>query len=106
MKLSELEKGQRAIVDKVNLKEDLKERFSSMGLSVGTPIRVCRKTIGNDSLHVKLDCTSCLALSREEAKFIEVTPAQGRGFGFRGGNRKNIDEDCCDMGYCDNEEKS
>ena len=94
MKLSELEKGQRAIVDSVNLKKDLKKRFSSMGLSRGIILRVCRKTFGNDSLHVKLDCSSCIALSKTEANDIDVTPIGG-GFGFcnRRGQRK---EECCE----------
>ncbi len=97
MKLSELEKGQRAIVESVDLEDDIKKRFSSMGLSRGIILRVCRRTFGSDSLHVKLDCSSCIALSKKEAKHIEVTPIGG-GFGFchrKGGGYK---KDCCEFG--------
>ncbi len=99
MKLSKLEKGQRGIVESVDLNDGLKKRFSSMGLSRGIILRVCRRTFGSDSLHVKLDCSSCIALSKTEADHIEVTPIGG-GFGFchRRGAYK---EDCCEYGECE-----
>jgi|GEM_PF-580849 len=102
MKLSELEKGRRAIINKINLPQDVKERFFSMGLCIGTAVKVCRKTLNQDSLYVSVDCSACLALSRDEADFIEVAPLGGRGFGMRrrfGLNKKN---ECCEFS-CEDE---
>ncbi len=87
MKLSELQKGQKAIIESVDLPPDIKRRLSNMGVSRGVILRVCRKTLGSDSLHVKLDCSFCLALSKEEAKHIEVTPL-GKGGGEFCPNKK------------------
>jgi len=99
MKLSELEKGTRAIVESVNLENDLKKRFSTMGLSSGIILRVCRKTFGKDSLHVKIDCSSCLALSKTEASHIKVTPL-GKGQGFGHVWQRGQGEYCCDTDDC------
>ncbi len=99
MKLSELEKGQRAMIESVNLDADLKKRFSSMGLSPGIILRVCRRTFGNDSLHVKIECAACLALSKAEASHIEVTPI-GKGLGFGHGWQHGQEKFCCDREDC------
>ncbi|MDX1808903.1 MAG: FeoA family protein [Sulfurospirillaceae bacterium] len=95
MKLSELEKGKRAIINQINLKKDVRERFISMGLCIGATIKVCRKTIKQDSLHVTLDCSACLALSRDEADFIDVTPLKDEGFGFKRRLGLNKKDECC-----------
>ena len=99
MKLSELEKGTRAIVESVDLDIDLKKRFSSMGLSPGVILRVCRRTFGSDSLHVKIECSACLALSKVEASHIEVTPL-GKGLGRGNAWRHGRDKFCCDREEC------
>ncbi len=101
MKLSELKKGQRAIVDSVDLEKDLKKRFSTLGLSRGIILKVCRKTFGKDSLHVKLDCAACIALSNSEASLIEVSPIGG---GLRRCNIYGLSkqEECCDDHERDN----
>ena len=99
MKLSELEKGTRAIVESVDLDIDLKKRFSSMGLSPGVILRVCRRTFGNDSLNVKIECSACLALSKAEASHIEVTPI-GKGFGFGHAWQHEQNKFCCDKEEC------
>ncbi len=96
MKLSELEKGQKAIINKISLQQEIKERLMSMGICIGATIKVCRKTLNQDSLHVTLDCAACLALSRDEAVFIEVTPVGGNGFGFRKKFRGSNAERCCE----------
>ncbi|NOX16612.1 MAG: ferrous iron transport protein A [Epsilonproteobacteria bacterium] len=99
MKLSELKKGTRAIVESVNLEDDLKKRFSAMGLSPGIILRVCRRTFGSDSLHVKVECSSCLALSKTEASQIKVTPiGKGMCLGNRGKSEQS--EHFCDSEDC------
>jgi Fe2+ transport system protein FeoA len=102
LKLSRLEKGRRAIVEKVDLEEDIKKRFSSMGLSRGVTLRVCRRTFGSDSLHVKLECAACIALSKSEAEHIEVTPLGGKGKGFGFCRRGGLQEQkyCCQREDC------
>ena len=74
IQLDKLEIGKRAIVESIDLDIEVKRRFSNMGLSAGIILRVCRKTLGSDSLHVKLECAACIALSKSEAKHIKVTP--------------------------------
>jgi len=102
LKLSKLEKGQRAIVESVDLEDGLKKRFSSMGLSRGVILRVCRRTFGSDSLHVKLECAACIALSKSEAEHIEVTPigGKGRGLGFCHRRKFKPEEYCCQRDDC------
>lgn len=97
MKLNELEKGRRAIINKINLNQDTKERFLSMGMCIGSIIKVCRKTLNQDSLYVTVDCASCLALSRTEAEFIEVVPIKGRGFGVKKRFGKSNTDECCEF---------
>ncbi len=105
MKLNELDKGRRAMVESVNLENDLKKRFSAMGLSPGIILRVCRRTFGSDSLHVKIECSSCLALSKAEASHIEVTPI-GKGKGFGHAWQRGQDKYCCDRRDCPMKESS
>ena len=98
--LDKLEKGTRAIVESVDLEKEMKRRFSNMGLSRGVILRVCRKTFGSDSLHVKLDCAACIALSKKEASDIKVTPIGG-GCGFRHRRGQARDENCCGLQECE-----
>ena len=101
LKLSKLEKGRRAIIESVDLEDDLKKRFSSMGLSRGVVLRVCRRTFGSDSLHVKLECAACIALSKSEAQHIEVTPiGKGGGRGYCRRGRFEGKEYCCQRDDC------
>ncbi len=81
MKLSELERGQKAIIESVDLENETKRRLSNMGISRGVVLRVCGKTFGN-SMSVKLDCSYCMAISKDEAKHIEVTPLGKEGGEF------------------------
>ncbi len=92
--LDKLEKGTRAIVESVDLEKETKRRFSNMGLSRGVILKVCRKTFGSDSLHVKLDCAACIALSKKEASDIKVTPiGEARGFSQAKGQVET--KNCC-----------
>jgi len=92
--LDKLEKGKRAIVESVDLEKEIKRRFSNMGLSCGVILKVCRRTIRGDSLHVKLDCASCVALSKKEASAIVVTPI-GEGHGFGQASGQDETKNCC-----------
>ena len=101
--LDKLEKGKRAIIESVDLDKDTKRRFSNMGISPGVILRVCRRTFGSDSLHVKLECAACVALSKNEAKHINVTPIGGKGglgLGYcrRGGFKAK--DFCCEREDC------
>jgi len=97
--LDKLEKGIRAIVESVDLEKETKRHFSNMGLSRGVILKVCRKTFGSDSLHVKLDCAACIALSKKEASDIKVTPI-GAAYGFRRQKEQATTEDCCGLQEC------
>jgi len=101
MKLKDLEKGQRAIINKIDLPEELKDRFISLGLNRGTIIKVCRKTLNGDSLNIKLDCAACIALSKEEAAHIKVSRVEGdSNFCNRNRNRSENDTLCCEEDDC------
>jgi len=95
MKLSELEKGRKAIINHLDLDDDLKKRFSSMGLNSGTVLKVCRKTFGCDSLHVKIEHSSCLALSKQEASRIEVTHMLKNSFEMNEKCKFEDNDKCC-----------
>ncbi|MFK5882697.1 MAG: FeoA family protein [Sulfurospirillum sp.] len=102
VQLDKLEKGKRAMIESVDLDIETKRRFSNMGLSPGVILRVCRRTFGSDSLHVKLECAACIALSKSEAKHIKVTPIGGKGglgYCYRGGGYKPKDY-CCEREDC------
>jgi len=102
VQLDKLEKGKRAIIESVDLDIETKRRFSNMGLSPGVILRVCRRTFGSDSLHVKLECAACIALSKSEAKHIKVTPigGKGRGLGFCHRGKFKPEEYCCQRDDC------
>jgi Fe2+ transport system protein FeoA len=101
MKLNDIEKGQRAIINKIDLPEKLKDRFVSLGLNRGSIIKVCRKTLNGDNLNIKLDCATCIVLSKEEAEHIKVSRVEG-DFNFcnRNRNRNENDALCCDEDDC------
>ena len=71
MKLSELKKGQNAIVQSVNASGELKQRLSSFGLLKGANIKVIDCSLGKSTIEIMVDKT-LMALRREEADKIEV----------------------------------
>ena len=76
MKLSQLNKGQWAVIKEIDLPADLKQRFQSMGLYKDVLIYVCRVGFLRGSFNVKTSCDSCIIISKNEAEHIKVQLAK------------------------------
>ena len=100
MKLSELERGQRAIIKEVNLPEELKQRLQSMGLVKDEMIHICRVGFLKGSFYVKFATNSCIIISKNEADQIEVELFK-KDHQYRWGQKRFVD-DC--MSCCENNE--
>ncbi len=86
MKLSELQKGQRAIIKNIKLPIELKQRLNSMGIIKNEFIFICRVGFLKGSFYVKINCDSCIIISKNEADRIEVELAN-EGHRHRWGKR-------------------
>jgi len=71
MKLSELHKGDRAIILKIETDESLKGRLTSFGIARGTELTIEECSIGKRTIEILVDDT-LIGLRAEEAKKIEV----------------------------------
>ena len=71
MFLNELEKGEKALVVKLENAEKIKNRLKNMGLVNGVKIRVVRKAPFNGPIEIKLR-DFYLALRVDDAKYIKV----------------------------------
>ena len=71
MKLSELHKGDRAIIKKIDSSEDLKTRLASFGVVRGSELSVEACSIGKQTMEIMVDDTF-IGLRAEEAEEIEV----------------------------------
>ena len=71
MKLSELNKGDRAIIKKIDSSEDLKTRLASFGVVRGSELSVEACSIGKQTMEIMVDDTF-IGLRAEEAEEIEV----------------------------------
>ena len=71
MKLSELKKGQKAIVKSIEGDKEMKQRFLSFGLTKGSEVELIDCSFGKSNLEIKVDNT-LLALRKQEANKIEV----------------------------------
>ncbi len=71
MKLSELNKGDRAIIKKIDSSEDLKRRLASFGVVRGSELSVEACSIGKQTMEIMVDDTF-IGLRAEEAEEIEV----------------------------------
>ena len=69
--LSDLQLNQKAIVLKVNCKDELKQRFYSFGLIKGASVLVEKISLAKNTIALLVDDTN-IALRLEEAKQIEV----------------------------------
>jgi len=76
MRLSDLEKGDRAIVKKINADESLKQRLASFGVGKGVQLVVETYSINKKTYEINVDDTM-LALRDEEADKIEVEKIDG-----------------------------
>ncbi len=99
MKLSELKKGDRAIIKEIKLEDGIKQRLLSMGLVKNEFIYICRVGFLGGSFYIKVACDSCIIVSKNEADRIEVQKV-GKGYQHRWGKR-DISKEC--MSCCQEE---
>jgi len=71
LKLSELKKGERAIVKKIDGSKEIRQRFASFGLLKGAELELIDYTMTKSNLEIMVGNT-LLALRKEEADNIEV----------------------------------
>ncbi len=95
MKLSELEKGQRAVIKDINLSQELKQRLNSMGIIKNELIFICRVGFLKGSFYVKINCDSCIIISKNEADHIEVKLVNGAHRHRWGRRFAGNCEECC-----------
>jgi len=71
MKLSDLNKNQKAIVQKIDCNDELKQRFYSFGIFKGATVFVENISFAKNTIEINVEDTS-IALRVEEAKTIIV----------------------------------
>jgi ferrous iron transport protein A len=71
LKLTQLQKGQKAIIKKIDAPLDLKQRLYSLGVVKGTEIELIDYSLGKSTLEIKAG-NSLIALREKEAQQIEV----------------------------------
>ena len=71
MKLSDLRKGDHAVILKIETDESLKGRLTSFGMARGTELSVEECSIGKRTMEILVDDT-LIGLRAEEAGKIEV----------------------------------
>lgn len=71
MLLSELRKGDKAIIKKVNAQKALRDRFASFGIMRGEEITVKACSIAKQTIEIEVGSTT-IAMRAEEAEHIEV----------------------------------
>ena len=71
MKLADLELNQKAIIKKIECKNELKQRFYSFGIIKGAEIFVEAISLARNTIEINIEDTS-VGIRVEEAKTIEV----------------------------------
>jgi len=71
MKLSDLHKGDSALIKKIDTDEALKTRLASFGVVRGSELTIEACSIGKQTMEILVDGT-LIGLRGEEAKQIEV----------------------------------
>jgi len=71
MKLSELQKGDRATILKIETDESLKSRLVSFGVARGSELTIEACSLGKQTIEIMVDDT-LIGLRGEEASRIEV----------------------------------
>ncbi len=71
MKLTELKKGQKAIIKKIDANPELKQRLFSLGVVKGAEVEVVDCSLGKSTIEIKVG-NSLIALRENEANLIEV----------------------------------
>ncbi len=73
MVLTELKKGDRAQIKKINADPELKHRLHSFGIIPGEELEVKGCSLARQTMEIEVDGT-LFALRKEEAEKIEVEP--------------------------------
>ncbi len=95
MKLSQMQKGERAVIVSIDLPEELKQRLKSLGLVKNELIHICRVGWMGGSFYIKINFDSCIIISKNEAEHIEVE-LFGKGKRYRWGKRLSSGcKNCC-----------
>jgi len=71
MKLSELHRGDRALIKKIETSEDLKTRLFSFGVARGSELTIEACSLGKQTIEIMVDNT-LIGLRADEAEKIEV----------------------------------
>jgi len=71
MKLSDLHKGDRALIKKIETNEDLKTRLASFGVVRGSELSIEACSVGKKTMEILVDGT-LIGLRGDEAQQIEV----------------------------------
>jgi len=71
MKLSELKKGEKALITAMDASEDLKKRLHSFGVVKGSELSVEAYSLANKTIEIMVDDT-LIGLRAKEAENIEV----------------------------------
>ncbi len=71
MNLIDLEKGNRAIIVRINADKVLKDRFNSFGMMRGEELTVKGCSLGKKTIEIEVGST-LIALRADEAKLIEI----------------------------------
>jgi ferrous iron transport protein A len=71
MRLHELKKHEKGIIQKIEANKALKSRFTSFGITKGETIEVKELTLAKETIEVQVNRTK-IALRVSEAKNIEI----------------------------------
>ena len=71
MKLTELSKGDKAVIVKITADKALRDRFISFGMMHGEELVIKGCTLAKQTIEIEVDST-LIALRRDEAEKIEV----------------------------------
>ncbi len=71
MRLSELNKGDRAVIKRIDSSEDLRVRLASFGVVRGSELSVEACSVGKQTMEISVDGT-LIGIRADEAKEIEV----------------------------------
>jgi ferrous iron transport protein A len=71
MVLTDLAKGEKAVIKKINANGELRHRFNSFGLHRGTDVYVDEYTISKATFKI-IAGNTLIALRANEAKMIEI----------------------------------
>ena len=75
MSLSDLEPGQSATIERINVEQSghsLAYRLEAMGLMANKPVHVLRKAAFGGPLHIRVGSTTELAIRPQEAAYVLV----------------------------------